>query len=279
MAGDGRAALVTGASRGLGAALAVELAQRGWTVFAGSRSATLPGGSGDLRPLSLDVTRDDSVERAFAEILAARQPLELVINNAGINFSGPFEEVALGQGADVLQTNLLGVARVTRAALAHMRPRRRGTILTVGSLAGRVAPPGESYYAASKFALEGLLESLHHELLAFNIRILLAEPGYIHTDFANAERDSAATIADYDRTRGILHDHWRRSIRSGMDAQQVARKMVDWAERPGSAMRRRFGWQAHWVTAARRWVPESLFLYTTRWVFGIASAKMPEPAR
>ncbi len=266
-----KVALVTGGSAGLGAAMARELARRHWTVFAGSRSGKTPASDGDLRPLVLDVTSDESVTAGIAHTLEAAGCLDLVINNAGINFSGPFEEQTLEQASQVLETNVLGVARVTRAALAPMRARRQGTILTIGSLAGIVAPPGEAYYAASKFALEGLLEALHHEVRRFNVRILLAEPGYISTDFANPARDAPPTIPDYDRMRGVLHAHWRRSIQRGMNVDRAARKIVNWAERPGRSMRKRFGWDAQWIPIARAIIPESLFFHTTRWIFGISS--------
>jgi short-subunit dehydrogenase len=120
----------------------------------------------------------------------------LLVNNAGINISGVFEELSAAQGRAIVDTNFHGVADTIRAFLPAMRERRPGTLLTIGSLAGLLAPPGEAFYAASKHALEGLHEALQHELHRFGIRVCLAEPGFIRTDLARSVSASEQTIAD-----------------------------------------------------------------------------------
>jgi NAD(P)-dependent dehydrogenase (short-subunit alcohol dehydrogenase family) len=265
-------ALVTGASSGLGAALAVELARRGWLVHAASRSGRAPAaasGRGRIRPLQLDVTAVDQVQHTVSALAAETGGIDLVINNAGINFSGVVEEVPLIRGAEIVETNFFGAVYVTRAALGSMRERRSGTILTIGSLAGLVAPPGEAYYAASKHALEGFMESLHYEVESFGIRVLLAEPGFIRTALATASPPIEAVHDAYERYRVALSAHWKEAIASGAHGHDVARRIVDWAERPGRAMRRRFGRDARWTLLAKRLVPEPLFFAITRKVFGI----------
>jgi NAD(P)-dependent dehydrogenase (short-subunit alcohol dehydrogenase family) len=152
-------ALVTGASAGLGAAMARALARKGWHVFAASRSAGSDPGrglvDGHVEPLGMDVTQETSISTGLVRVSERGLVLDLLINNAGINVSGVVEEMPREQGRAIMDTNFYGVVDTIRAVLPHMRKRRRGTILTIGSLAGLVAPPGEAYYAASKHALEG----------------------------------------------------------------------------------------------------------------------------
>jgi NAD(P)-dependent dehydrogenase (short-subunit alcohol dehydrogenase family) len=269
MAGSNRTALVTGASGGLGAALAIELARRGWTVFAGSRSGTAPEGARAITALTLDVTETSSVEAAVREILAAGENIDLVINNAGINFTGVAEEVPIDKGIGVMETNFFGAVRVTNAVLPHMRSRRSGTVLTIGSLAGLVAPPGEAFYAASKFALEGFLEALQHEVAGFGIRILLAEPGFIKTNLAACSPAIPARFDEYDPVRDALANQWKKSVDAGVDARLMAKHILDWTEKPGSRFRRRFGPDARWVPLLKALLPQSLFFAATRRAFGI----------
>jgi NAD(P)-dependent dehydrogenase (short-subunit alcohol dehydrogenase family) len=264
-----RTALVTGASSGLGAAMTVRLAERGWTVFAASRSGKVPANRAEIVPLSMDVSATPSVEAGIRGMLAQAGRVDLVINNAGINFPGPAEEIPLDNGIELLQTNLLGVVRVTNAVLPHMRACRSGTILTIGSLAALVAPPGEAYYAASKSGLEGFLESLRYEVQTFGIRILLAEPGFIRTGFAEHAPDFPPLFADYDAIRAALARHWKTAIASGMPADEMARRIVAWAERPGGALRRRFGRDARTIPVLKRLMPERAFFAVTRRIFGI----------
>lgn len=184
-------ALVTGGSSGLGAALCAELAGRGWHVLAASRRATAPelaptAGAGVIEPLALDLCCPSSIADLAHRLGQSGRMPELLVNNAGINISGVFEELSAAQGRAILDTNFHGVADMLRAFLPDMREHRRGTILTIGSLAGLLAPPGEACYAASKHALEGLHEALQHELHRFGIGVCLAEPGFIRTDLARS---------------------------------------------------------------------------------------------
>jgi NAD(P)-dependent dehydrogenase (short-subunit alcohol dehydrogenase family) len=265
-------ALVTGASSGLGAALAVELANRGWVVHAASRSGGAPArpdAGVEIHALKLDVTAIDQVQQAIASLQTDGGRLDLLINNAGINASGVVEEVPDTLGADIIRTNLFGAVYASRAALAAMRAQRGGTILTIGSLAGLVAPPGEAYYAASKHALEGFMESLQYEVAQFGIRVLLAQPGFIRTALATAAPDVGPIHPAYDRYRAAVRTHWQRSIAAGASAQAMAQQIVTWAEHPGRSMRRRFGGDARWIPIAKRVLPESVFFSITPRIFGI----------
>ncbi len=265
-------ALVTGGSSGLGAAICCELAARGWHVLAASRRALAPsvtqGCAGVVEPVMLDVCRPAAIADLARRLAHRGQSPKLLVNSAGINITGVFEEVSTTQGRAIIDTNLHGVADAIRAFLPTMREQRHGTILTIGSLAGLLAPPGEAYYAASKHALEGLHEALQHELHRFGIRVCLAEPGFIRTDLARSAAASGNSISDYAPVRQGLHEHWTASLEAGMAAERAAREIVHWALH-GRGLRRRFGADARWLPWLKAVLPESAYAAGLRRRFGV----------
>lgn len=262
-----RCALVTGGSSGLGAAIVLELAEHGWTVYAASRSGRNSSTLNTVRPIVLDVTDEQKVGETITAIVKDTGRLDAVIANAGINASAPFEELPSIRARQIVETNFWGVANVTRAALPHMRARRSGAILAIGSLAGFVAPPGEALYAASKHALEGFFEALQYEVHEFGIRILLAEPGFIRTALAESEPISPS-IPEYSRTREALVAHWRENLRNGMPAAKAALAVVEMIENPPT-LRRRIGNDAVWIPRLKRALPARLFFSIVRGMFGL----------
>ena len=177
---------ITGASTGLGLATARLFAGKGWTVFATMRN---PDSAGELAQvpgvtvLRLDVTRPDQIAEAAKTALAAG-PVDVLFNNAGYGLAGPFEGATDAQLTAELDTNLLGVMRVTQAFLPAMRERKSGLILTTTSIGGLVTFPFNSVYHATKWGLEGWSESLAFELAPFGVRVKTVAPGGISTDFA-----------------------------------------------------------------------------------------------
>ena len=223
-------ALVTGASGGLGAAMARALARREWHVFATSRSARSGTGGGlvdeHVEPLFMDVTQESSIRAALARVSECGLGIDLLINNAGINVSGVVEEMPKEQGRAIMDTNFYGVVDTIRAVLPLMRARRRGTILTIGSLAAFVAPPGEAYYAAAKSALEGFLESFQYEATPFGVRVCLAEPGFIRTNLARGAVDISATCADYDKVRAQHSGQTAKPLLTIEEARRTCRAFI-----------------------------------------------------
>lgn len=181
--------LVTGASSGLGRAISEHLAGQGRRVWGTSRSSGFaPEG---LRGLVLDVDDDASVERGVGELLASEGRIDAVVNNAGFGLAGAVEDTSIDEAKRQMETNFFGVLRVIRAVLPSMRERRRGTIVNIGSLGGRIGLPFQGLYSASKFALEGLSESLRQEVAPWGVRVVLVEPG----DFATAITDNRLRAA------------------------------------------------------------------------------------
>jgi NAD(P)-dependent dehydrogenase (short-subunit alcohol dehydrogenase family) len=196
--------LVTGSTSGFGRLMVETLARQGYTVFAGMRDmagknapateALRQGAEREqlaLHVVELDVTDDASVERAIDAIIGTTGRLDVVVNNAGVSYSGPLEAFTLEQVRQQFETNVFSVLRVNRAALPQMRKQGSGLLLQIGSIAGRLAVPFLGLYGATKFALEGLTESYRDELAPFGIDAAIIEPGTYPTTIS-ANRQVAA---------------------------------------------------------------------------------------
>jgi NAD(P)-dependent dehydrogenase (short-subunit alcohol dehydrogenase family) len=198
--GASSTALVTGGTEGLGRAIALLLAEQGYRVFAAGRNAERRAALAQtarerklpLEAIEMDVTDDASVDRALAEVRAAAGPLDVLINNAGIGAYAVAEEISLADLRRTMETNFFGVVRLTQRVLPEMRAQRRGRIVQMSSLAGRLAIPLFSAYSASKFALEGWSDALRLELYPFGIHVVLIEPGVIITNFQATARELSA---------------------------------------------------------------------------------------
>jgi NAD(P)-dependent dehydrogenase (short-subunit alcohol dehydrogenase family) len=178
-----RAVVVTGASTGIGEACARMLAEHGFRVFAGVRKdadGERVRASGErIEPVRLDVTDEASIAAAAQQVGEA--PLAGLVNNAGISVSGPLEFVPLDEWRHQLEVNVIGQVAVTQAFLPALR-RAKGRIVNISSVGGRVAAPMLSPYAASKFAIEGLSDSLRRELRPLGVHVAVIEPGSIATE-------------------------------------------------------------------------------------------------
>jgi NAD(P)-dependent dehydrogenase (short-subunit alcohol dehydrogenase family) len=213
--------LITGATSGLGRAAAILLAEHGYRVFAAGRSqerrAELDALARErklaLSTVEMDVRDDASVERALAGIAGAGAGVDVLINNAGLAYVVPIEEIGLDDLRQQFETNFFGTVRVTQRVLPQMRARRRGRIINMSSLAGRLALPLFGPYSGSKFALEGMTDALRLEVYSFGIDVVLIEPGYIPTELEN----TALGLADRYRQnmeRGPYASVYKRFVRS-----------------------------------------------------------------
>jgi NAD(P)-dependent dehydrogenase (short-subunit alcohol dehydrogenase family) len=202
--------LITGVSSGLGRAFARGALDAGHTVVGTVRREADLTAFEELAPgrahgRLLDVTDDDAVFAVVAEAESAAGPLDVVIANAGYGLEGVFEETPLAEVRAQFATNVFGAAATLQAALPFLRERRRGHLMAVTSMGGLMAVPGMSAYCASKFALEGMLESLGKEVRPFGIHVTAIEPGSFRTDWAGRSMTRAAhTIADYDELFGPI---------------------------------------------------------------------------
>jgi|SRR5918994_1294570 NAD(P)-dependent dehydrogenase (short-subunit alcohol dehydrogenase family) len=188
-----KVAVVTGSSSGIGLETSLLLARNGFYTYATMRNLDKSKVISNLKQkeklsleiLQLDVNNDESVKEAIQMITNERERIDVLVNNAGYALVGPFEELSIGEFKEQFETNVFGVIRVTQAVLPIMRSKRNGVIVNISSIAGKIGFPLTSAYVSSKFALEGLSESIAYEIEQFGIKIILIEPGVIKTNFNN----------------------------------------------------------------------------------------------
>jgi NAD(P)-dependent dehydrogenase (short-subunit alcohol dehydrogenase family) len=188
-----KVAVVTGSSSGIGYETSLALAREGFLTYATMRNlekgSIIKSESGKenlpLKIMQLDVTDDASVSKAVKSIISDSGRIDVIVNNAGYGLVGAFEDLSLDEIKQQYETNFIGVVRVTQAVIPIMRKQKSGRIINISSGAGRFGYPGASAYVSTKFAMEGLSESLSYELNPFGIKVILVEPGVIRTNFGN----------------------------------------------------------------------------------------------
>ena len=184
-----RVVLITGASSGIGKACAEACAAAGMKVYGTSRrpatTTTTASPAGGVKMIAMDVTEDGSVRAAVAEVLAKEGRIDVVVNNAGFGIAGAIEDTSLAEAVRQFETNFFGVLRVCHAVLPSMRQAGGGRIINIGSLGGAMGLPFQGLYSASKFAIEGLTESLRHEVARYGIEVTVIQAGDVCTSFTD----------------------------------------------------------------------------------------------
>lgn len=190
-----KVAVVTGSSSGIGLETSLLLARNGFYTYAAMRNPDKSKKEGmvnvadreklPLKVIPLDVVDDKSVKEAIDRITTEQGRIDVLVNNAGYLLLGPLEELSIEEFKEQFETNFFGAIRVTQAVLPIMRRHKEGVIINISSIAGRIGFPLSSAYVSSKFALEGLSESMAYEVEQFGIKVILVEPGVIKTNFAN----------------------------------------------------------------------------------------------
>jgi NAD(P)-dependent dehydrogenase (short-subunit alcohol dehydrogenase family) len=262
-----RVILITGASSGFGQEAARVLVRRGHRVFGTSRAVRADDGG--MRMLALDVRDEESVRAGVEKVLAEAGRIDVLVNNAGYALASLIEEATTEEAEAMFDTNFFGIVRMTKAVLPAMRRQRRGTIINVGSLAGLVGVPGEGFYAASKFAIEGYSESLRYEVEPLGIHVSIVEPSYFKTGFDRAKIEGSDRVGDYDGLRERIHAVFDAGARSGGDPRVVGELIARIAESPKPRLRYRVGREAHLIAPLRNVLPDAVFAWGTRKWFKI----------
>jgi NAD(P)-dependent dehydrogenase (short-subunit alcohol dehydrogenase family) len=228
--------LVTGAGRGMGVDIARAALDAGHRVVATARAADRVtealGNSDDLLAVSLDITDPDGVQGAVAAAAGRFGRIDVLVNNAGNFCAGFFEEITPDDFRAQVETNLFGPLNVTRAVLPVMRTQRSGLVVTISSTGGLIGQEFCTAYSASKFALEGFMESLAPEVAPFGIRTMVVEPGFFRTDLLTPESTSYAgsSIADYtERTKQTVEAWNGMNSRQGGDPAKLAAALISLA--------------------------------------------------
>ena len=242
-------AVVTGANSGIGLATSLRLAADGFDVFAGSRraeglddisAAAANAGLDNVHPIALDVGDDASVDTAFVEIHAAG-PVAVLVNNAGVSGGGTVEETSIDTYRQMFDTNVLGVIRCTQQVLPGMRDAGAGRIVNVSSASAIIGPPAMSAYALTKFALEGLSESLQSEVAPFGIRVIVLRPGTIMTPIWGKAAGFPADSAYADTYDFLMSIFAYNLTKTGVAAEVVADVIGDAVADPSPSLRHVIG--------------------------------------
>jgi len=214
--------LITGVSSGLGLAFSLAALKAGHTVIGTVRQesdghAFEKLAEGRAHALVLDVTDSEAIGPKVAHMMNITGPIDVLVNNAGYGYEGTLEESPLEELRRQFEVNVFGAVAMIKSVLAHMRERRTGHIVNITSMAGIAALPGISYYCASKFALEGISESLAKEVEPFGIKVMALAPGSFRTEWAGRSMVRANRhIADYDAVFDPIRE--ARKAKSGLQA-------------------------------------------------------------
>lgn len=237
---------ITGASTGIGKSAAKLLAHNGWEVAVSARNEEALKQLADSHPsiyaFPLDVTNPLQRKEVYGKIREELGPIDVLVNNAGYGVRGAVEEIEPSEFRALYDTNVLAPLELAKLVLPEMRERRDGRIIMVSSVVGRVSIPVSGLYSSSKFALEGLSDALRIELMPWNIKVILVEPGPIATEFAKVARDSSLdklknTSSPYSPYyKGLLKTpHFQRRVFWGPST--VGEAIVDACENPKPRVR------------------------------------------
>ena len=256
--------LITGASSGIGKATAKTLLNDHHVYVAARRVENMQ----DLAelgatPIKMDITRDEDVQNAVAQITKERGGIDILINNAGFGMYGAMEDTSIDDARYQFEVNLFGLARLTQLALPHMREQRFGKIVNISSIGGRIHTPLGSWYHATKFALEGWSNCVRMEVEPFGIDVIVIQPGLIHTEFGDVmvgpmlERSGKSAYAELAQTvaKAVRDSYERGGSPPSVIADVIAKALT--ARRPQT--RYAAGKLARPLLFMRRWLSDRTF--------------------
>lgn len=260
--------VVTGVSSGIGRATAEAFAKRGHRVFGTVRNITKAKSIPDVVLVEMDVRDGTSVENGVQAIIAQTGRIDVLVNSAGVTLLGATEETSIPEAQTLFDTNVFGILRTTQAVLPHMRQRGAGRIVNISSVLGFLPAPYMGLYAASKHAVEGMSESLDHEVRRFGVRVILVEPSFTRTSLdINAPR-ATFRIPVYDDERESVSRTIEKRIAGAAEPEGVAIEIVS-AALGVWKMRRAPRGEAALLRQLRRFMPAGPVDSSLRRTFGL----------
>ena len=243
-----KVAVVTGSSTGIGYETSLILARNGFLTYATMRNLNKSESIESITtkenlPIhikQLDVTDDTSVKNAVEAISSETGRIDILVNNAGYGLNGAFEDLAMDEIKAQYETNLFGLIRTTQAVLPIMRRQKSGTIINISSGAGRFGFPGSSAYVSTKFAVEGLSESMSYELEPFGIKVVLVEPGVIKTNFVDGmviAKKSQDPKSPYSQIIQKMATGFEEMMKNGSSPDLVAKVVLNAATNENPSLR------------------------------------------
>jgi NAD(P)-dependent dehydrogenase (short-subunit alcohol dehydrogenase family) len=261
--------VITGVSSGIGRAAAEKFAKQGCQVFGTVRSIAKTKPLAGVQFVEMDIRDDASVKRGIQSVIGQAGRIDVLVNNAGMTLIGAVEETALSEGASLFETNVFGILRTVQSVLPYMRAQRSGRIVNVSSVLGFLPAPYMGLYSASKHAVEGLSETLDHEVRQFGIRVTLVEPHYTRTNLEANSPHANSKIAAYDRERDLVSRAVADSVNAAPEPDGVANTIVE-AALGAWRMRRTPAGPASLLSKLRRFMPAGPVDSSLRKTMGLA---------
>ena len=256
--------LITGASSGIGKATAIHFQQHGWNVIATMRT---PEKETELNELDnvllekLDVLDLEGIERAVQNGIARFGKIDALVNNAGYGAYGPLESFPRENIIRQFNTNVIGLLDVSRAVIPHFRENKDGVIINISSIGGQMTFPLGSLYHGTKFAVEGISESLHYEMAEIGVKVKIVEPGFIATDFGGRSFDfQAGEVNDYQPLINAVMQQWQNPENVVSPASLVADVIYTAATDGTDQLRYRAGDDAHFLLDSRKKMTDKEFI-------------------
>lgn len=279
---DQKVAIVTGSSSGIGFETSLTLARNGFHTYAtmrnmeGEKSKPLTEVAKNenlqLRAIELDVDNDKSVIDAINTIVEERERIDVLINNAGYALGGALEDSSMDEIKAQFETNFFGAVRATKEVLPVMRRQGAGKIVNITSMGGRIAIPLSSSYHGSKFALEGLSESIRYELEPFGIKVILIEPGAVGSNFwknIKIAKSSSDSNSPYTQFGNKILKAYEQMEQNTISPSVVAKTILDAVTSNNPQLRYLVGEDAAKTLEARKNMPDNEFGDLIKKQFGI----------
>lgn len=270
MVSNQKVSIVTGSSSGIGLETALTLARNGYFTYATMRNPekdaliknALKKENLSIKVIQLDVIDDESLKNAIDHVTSEASRIDVLVNNAGYGLVGALEELSMEEIKAQYETNLFGLVRVIQAVLPTMRKQRSGRILNLSSGVCLFGYPGGSAYVSSKFAVEGLSESMAYELEPFGIRVILIEPGFVQTNFVSSmviAKKAQDPTSPYSQMMQRIEASSSELAKSGSSADLVANVILDAVTNPNPRLRYLVGKDVEARAASKKSMDESEF--------------------
>ena len=258
--------VITGASSGIGKATAILMAREGHQVIATSRhieklnpliEETSSIGC-PIFPEELNINKNDEVDQCFARLFERFGSVDVLVNNAGYGLKGSIHSITSEQLQEQFNTNLFAAVSTMKAVLPSMIDKENGCIINITSILGRIATPYMGAYVSSKFALEGISESMRVELAPYGVRVCVVEPGLFKTNFGdNMVNATDGLDNDFEQIQNKNDRAW--PYKAG-NPERVAKTISHLVSKKNPKFRSTVGWDAYWASLAARFLPQKLFL-------------------
>lgn len=258
-----KTALITGSSSGIGKATVIHFQQMGWNVIATMRTPEKEKGLNQLENVHLerlDVLDLESIDQAIQNGIKRFGKIDALVNNAGYGAYGPLESFPRENILRQFNTNVIGLIDVTRTIIPHFRDNKNGVIVNISSIGGQMTFALGALYHGTKFAVEGLSESLHYEMAQIGVKVKIVQPGFISTDFGGRSFDfQAGEIVDYQPTIEGLMKQWQNPNNIISPASLVAKVIYEAVTDETTQLRYRAGEDANHLLDTRKKMADEEF--------------------